>query len=206
MSGVKVWIQNLTIITIPYTLLSDALWSISLMSSLIVSIFQSPLCLRRRCQYLWRQREHLSVLFKPLIPHHTLTRYLLALKTESTSPESQLGEACKKLRHKLEQSRASIQSITFDEDDRPYPQTRSRQSSFGISSDDLDVLGNLRDNIDRLGYVLSGLLVKNNAPTSLGKRLRRKSSLEGDDDKIDRKKLYNGLLFQSLILGDVRET
>lgn len=73
-----------------------------------------------------------------------------------------------------------------------YPRTRSRQGSIGASNDDGDVLGNLRDNIDRVEYILSGILVMNTA-TSLGKRARRESSLDEGDDQLQRKKPHNGM-------------
>lgn len=120
----------------------------------------------------------------------------IVLSPDFKATRSELGDAHEVLRQKTEAYRMSIQPRPVDEDGRPYAQTRSRQSSFGASTDDIDVLGNLRDNIDRLGYLLSGLLVSNSAATSLGKRLRSKGSLEGDEGQVDRKKLYNGLCLQ----------
>ncbi|ROW17228.1 hypothetical protein VPNG_01410 [Cytospora leucostoma] len=113
------------------------------------------------------------------------------LKPELTAPDTRLVEAYKSLYDKTEDHRKYIDSRSTDEESRLYHRTRSRQNSTGVSSDDEDILNVLHDNIDRLGYVTSGVLVMNTA-TSLGKRARSEHSSDEGYDKVERKKPYNG--------------
>ncbi|KUI55298.1 hypothetical protein VP1G_02712 [Cytospora mali] len=119
------------------------------------------------------------------------------LRVDFTNQESELSNAQKTLRSKMEEYRIIVQSRRLDEEGRPYTRTRSRQSSIGATSDEWDVLGNLHDSIYSLECLLSSLLVMNTS-TSLGKRSRRDSSL-GRGDEIERKKILNGTKLASEI-------
>ena len=129
-------------------------------------------------------------------------RLRTVLKPELVGADSvsELGKAFNNLKAKMKDCGASAH---LDEEDHPYLRTRSRQSSIGASSDALerDILGDLSDNIDSLGSVLSGILVLMNTATSLGKRARHESSTDGSDDEMERKKLYNGLWFSRPGIG-----
>ncbi|ROW03729.1 hypothetical protein VMCG_05338 [Cytospora schulzeri] len=142
--------------------------------------------------------QNVDSMFKDSNSLHTMIRRSLVniaqilvglLRAELTSPKAPLRKPYQNLQNKMEEYRIMNDSRPLDEEDRIYHRTRSRQSSIGESNDDGDVLGNLRDNIDRVEYVLRGVVIMNTTTTSLGKRARRESSLDG---QLDRKKLYNG--------------
>lgn len=134
-----------------------------------------------------------------------LTKLLIVLKPDFVLLHSSSNFAARiqSLERKANKYRKFSQSRPFEESERTHPGNRSRRSSVSTDNGEDDVLSRLSDNIDRLGYVLNGLIFQSNTesfettviPT---KRSRSEGIIMNTEEQTKRTKLVATSMFSVL--------